>query len=299
MVFFQVVILLAGLAYLIASIIKKDKDAAYGIGFRGIGSTIKGVIIFAISIIIMTCIGAVPTGHRGIVLQWGAATNRVLGQGAFIVLPIAQRVEKVNVQVQAYPTLAEAASADLQDVKTTITLNYYVEPAGAAQLYRDVGLDYQQVIITPAVQEAVKAATAQYNAEELIRERPKVKEAISQSLTVRLATHRIIVDAVSITDFKFSPDFTAAVENKVTAEQNALTSKNVLEQRKYEADQKVVTATADAKAIEIQAKAITQQGGRDYVALQMVKQWDGKLPTTMFGNNGSIPFLDMLKAIGK
>ena len=66
-----------------------------------------------------------------------------------------------------------------------------------------------------------------------------------------------------------------------TSEQEALAEKNKLEKVKYESDQKIVAAEAQAKAIEIQAKAIQNQWGKEYVNLKWIEKWDGKLPVTV------------------
>ena len=244
-------------------------------------------IIFIIILIFISCFGAVPTGNRGIVLRWGAATGRVLGQGIYLVFPIAERVILMSVQVKAHVTKAEAASKDLQNVATSVTLNFAVEPDKAATLFRDVGVDYERIIITPAIQEAVKAATAGFDAEKLIVERPLVKEKISEQLQGRLEKHGIVVDAVSITDFSFSPEFTAAIEAKVTATQKALEAENNLKRVEFEAKQRIAQAQGEAEAIRIQAQAIQVQGGRSYVDLKWIDKWNGALPTMMFGGSAS------------
>lgn len=70
--------------------------------------------------------------------------------------------------------------------------------------------------------------------------------------------------------------------------------KNNLAKIKYLAEQKVATATADATAIAIQAKAVTSQGGKDYVQLKAIEKWDGHLPTQM-APNAAVPFIDLTK----
>lgn len=85
-----------------------------------------------------------------------------------------------------------------------------------------------------------------------------------------------------------SKSFNDAIEAKVTAEQEALTQKNKLEQVKYESEQKIVAAEAQAKAIEIQAKAIQHQWGAEYVKLKWIEKWNGQLPTTMAGDDTSL-----------
>lgn len=250
-----------------------------------------------LTIVFISCVGTVPTGHRGVVIRWGAASGRVLNQGLYFVAPVSDQVVDISVKVQAYTTGAEAASKDLQDVNTQVTLNYHVMPSGASSLFQEVGVDYQNIIIKPAVQEAVKAATAQYDAEKLITERPTVKALITSHLSERLMQHDIVVDALSITDFKFSPDFAKQVEAKVTAYQNALTEENNLKAIRYKAEQTVASAEAEAKAIEIKAKAIKEQGGAAYAQYLIANAWDGHLPQYMFGN--TIPLLNLSGIGGK
>ena len=44
-------------------------------------------------------------------------------------------------------------------------------------------------------------------------------------------------------------------------------------------------AKGEAEAISIQAQAIQSNGGQNYVQLQWIGKWDGKLPTTVLGGD--------------
>ncbi len=101
-----------------------------------------------------------------------------------------------------------------------------------------------------------------------------------------------IFDTSSITNIEFSPSFTQSIEKKVTAEQDALAAKNRLEQIKYEGEQKVVSAKAEAEAIRIQSQAINSQGGADYVQLQAIQKWNGQLPVQMIPGS-TVPFINL------
>lgn len=111
-------------------------------------------------------------------------------------------------------------------------------------------------------------------------------------LNENLSKSDIILEDVFITNFEFSESFDKAIESKVTAEQRALESKNKLEQIKFEAQQQIETAKAEAESIRIKAQAVTQQGGADYVKLQAIQKWDGKLPTQMI-TGSAVPFIDI------
>lgn len=249
------------------------------------------VVVLLILLAILNPFVVVSAGERGIVLTWGAVSDKVLEEGIHWRTPIVQSVKVIDVKVQKEQVAASAASKDLQSVVSEIALNYHLAPESVNKLWQNVGSDYKERVIDPAIQEAIKSATAQFTAEELITKRQEARELTKVALAERLAKEYIIVDDLSIVNFSFSASFNDAIEAKVTAEQNALASKNKLEQVKFEAEQRVTTAKAEAEAIRIQAQAITQQGGAEYVNLKAVEKWNGILPVYMLG--GSMPLVNL------
>lgn len=251
-----------------------------------------GVLVLIVLLVLFGSIGTVGAGERGVLLRFGATTGRVLQPGLYFKLPLVESVEKIDVQTQVENVDATAASADLQTVTTQVGLNYSVNSDSVVALYQNIGEDYKAKIIDPAIQDSVKAATASFTAEELITKREDVKDNIIAVLKTKLTSQDINVVALNITNFKFSDSFEQAIEAKVTAEQNALAAKNKLDQVKYEAEQTVETAKGQAEAIQIQAAAIEQQGGAEYVKLQAIGKWNGVLPTYMTGN-APTPFIQL------
>ena len=233
----------------------------------------------------------VDAGERAVILRLGNV-DRVLTPGIHWVTPFIEDVETLDVRVNKEQVDADSASKDLQSVHTTVALNYNLVPEGVGLLWAEVGEDYKLRVIDPAVQEAVKASTARYTAEELVTKRELVREDIHKLLAERLTPRHIVVADISIVNFNFSQSFNQAIEAKVTAEQNALASKNKLEQSKYEAEQRIAEARGEAEAIRIQAQAIQRQGGAEYVRLKTVEKWDGKLPVNLYGS-APIPFLNV------
>lgn len=242
---------------------------------KTIGKLIVGGISFLVLLIVLfSSFSIVSAGQRGVRVRLGSVVGEAKS-GFNFKTPFIEKIVKIDVQTQKEQVDVEAASSDLQDVHTVVALNYNVMPDRVQTLFTNIGSEYKTRIIDPAIQEAVKASTAKYTANDLIQNRPAVRDAIQADLTAKLAESFIQVTDISIVDFKFSDSFNTAIEAKVTAEQNALASKNLLEQKKYEAEQTVVTAQAQAEAIKIQAQAINSQGGADYVELQKIKAWDG------------------------
>jgi prohibitin 2 len=256
-----------------------------------IGTTILMIVFAVIGVVILIdawyTIGA---GERGIVLTLGKPTQVSFEPGFHLKIPLVQSVIKMNVQTQKYNAeKSSAASKDLQTVTTDIAVNYHILPANVVTIYTNIGRNYQDIIIQPAVQEVVKSTTAKYNAEELITERPIVKDEIDRALRERLAQYNIIVDAISITNFDFSPEFNAAIEQKVTTQQNALAAQNKLAQVEFEAQQRIAQADGEAKAIQIQTDALNRIGGQNYLTLQWISKWNGQVSVV----NGGNPIVDL------
>ena len=215
--------------------------------FQGSIGSIIGVVVIVASLIYGS-FTTIPAGHRGVVIRFSAITGSILDEGLKTKLPFIDSVVKMSVQTQKYEADSSAVTNDLQDVSTTIALNWHLDPSMAAEVYRTLGLEFIDRIAAPAIQETIKQVTAKFNAEDLILRRDEVKAAITDSLSNRLFERGIVTETVSITNFQFSETFTAAIEAKVAAEQAVLEATNKLERVKVEAQQRQAEAKGEADA---------------------------------------------------
>ena len=271
-------------------------------GLRYIGI----LVALLIAVVMLSPFTAVPNGHRGVKLTFGKAADHPLGEGLHLRIPIMQTVYKMPVMIERSETESEAASRDLQRVTTQVVLNYHVDPAQVVRVYRNLG-EFENIesrIIDPSVQEAMKAVTALYTAEQLVTKRPDVAAAIKASLRERLLRHGLVIDEFSITNFKFSESFDAAIEAKTVAEQQKLKAERDLERIKVEAEQRIAQARAEAEstklAAEAQAEALRMQRETITPALirlreveariKAVEKWDGKMPQV---SGGATPFINI------
>jgi prohibitin 2 len=258
-----------------------------------VGKYVTGVVILIIVIWFLTSlIVIVGAGERGVVLRFGQVEDRVLDEGLHFITPIMESVTIMNVKTLKYEAVATAASKDLQDTKTSVALNFHLNPVTVNKLYQTLGISYPDTFISPAIQETVKATTAEFNAEELITQRPLVKQKIEDSLRARLTDRGIIMETVSITDFAFSDQFTQAIESKVTAQQLALKAENDLLRISIEANQTIAKAQGDARGIEIVQQQL--KFSPEYISYLALTKWDGKLPTV---TGGAIPLISLPKVI--
>jgi len=254
-----------------------------------------GRVVLAVAVvltligIILASFATVPPGHRGVVVRLGSVQDRILGEGFYTIQPFTEHIEVMSVRTLKYETKAEAASKDLQDTATTVALNFHLQADKVNYIYQTIGKDYQDTYIAPASQEVVKAVTANYNAEELITQRPRVKQDIEDSLKARLEPRGIVMETVSITDFTFSDEFHNAVESKVTAKQLALKAENDLVRIKIEAQQAVEKAKGESEAIRILQDQLSRSP--EYTKFLATQKWDGKMPLVV--GEGSMPLISV------
>jgi len=234
------------------------------------------VITIIVLIFLFGAFGTIGAGERGVLLQFGAVQNKVFGEGLYFKIPFVQRVVKVDVKMQKDEVPSSAASKDLQIVTSRIALNYHLDPDSVNKIWQEVGTNYNTRIISPSIQEAVKATTAKFTAEELITKREQVKEEIKANLSERLLENNIIVDEFNIIDFDFSKAFNEAIEQKVTAEQLKLKAERDLERIIIEKQQQITQAEGKAQAITIEAQALRVNPA--VTELRWIEKWDGKTP---------------------
>jgi prohibitin 2 len=254
---------------------------------------ILGILILLVLLTALAPFGTVPAGYRGVMTTFGSPNAEILSEGIHFRLPLAQKINLVNVSIQKGEGDGDAASRDLQTVHTRVALNYHVKPEGALTVFRDLGNEPGQRIILPAVQEAVKAVTARFTAEELIAKRTDVRDQIVAQLRERLARHGIMVDEFSILNFNFSKSFNDAIEAKTTAEQLKLKAERDLQRIEVEAKQRVAQARAEAESLAVQRQQVTPEliRLREMENQRMaIDKWDGKLPNV---SGGAVPFINV------
>jgi len=267
---------------------------------------VHSVIALVVLILFLTSFGTVGAGERGVKTRF----NKVVGvvqPGLYIKMPIFEKVAKMDVKTQTInydkngaegdsseSSQLYGASKDLQDVSIGVMVNYHVDPEKVVDIYTQYNQvsNYSQNVLEPIVRETVKSVAAQYTAEELVTRRSEYSEKVNLALVEKFSGKSSVMERFSITNFEFSKAFSKAIEEKVTAVQNAEAQKNKLEQVKYEAQQTIETAKATAEAQRISSAALAAQGGSDYVQLKALEKWDGRLPTQMVPGS-SVPFINL------
>jgi prohibitin 2 len=264
----------------------RDKQGNIQIRFGGV------VVFIAIALIVLwvvtSSVYTVPAGFVGVVTRFGAI-QRIVQPGFGVKFPFIEDVVRMDVRTQKDQTDATAASSDLQQVTSTIAVNYNLDPQYAAQMYQTVGISYQDILIAPAIQNIFKATTAQFTAEQLIDQREVVRAKAEDALKTQLAQYHVIVLNFNIVNFNFSDQFNQAIEAKQVAQQQVETAKQLLAKAQVDAQTAVAQAQGQADA----QKALKDAGSLtpEYLEFLAIQKWDGHLPTVVAG--GTTPFIDL------
>lgn len=248
--------------------------------------SLAGILIAVLLVTVLSSFEVINPGERGVRVTLGQVSDEVLIEGLYLQLPFVQKIVKIDVKTQKAEYESNSASKDLQSVRSVVAMNFNLEPMSVGKLYKEIGLNYEFKIIKPALEEAVKSATAQFTAEELITKRSQVKDNITSAVSERLGESYITVDEISIVDFSFSPEFDKAIEQKQTAEQEALKAKWDLERVKIQAQQKIETAKAEAEALRLQKQELTPE----LVKLRAIEKWNGVMPQV---TGAATPFVSL------
>lgn len=257
-----------------------------------IGSII-GVVVIGM-IILIASITTVPTGYVGVKTRFGQVEDDVIQEGFNLKAPFIESIVKIDCRTQKYEIATEASSKDLQKISNLkVVVNYNVDKNNANNLYKEVGKDYQTVLIEPAILESIKQGISQYTAEETITKRSEVADIILNLLKSKLENKGVTVTALNITDLNFSEEFDRAVEQKQIVEQETQKAQYELEKAKVENEKKIENAKADAEVMKQQNEQITD----NYLRLKEIEnkqkaidKWNGQLPTT---TSDAIPFINV------
>ena len=229
---------------------------------------VLGVIIALI--LVFMCVRSVDAGQVGIITRFGEV-NREAQSGIALKLPWPfEQIHYMDTRIQKQQEESTAATADLQDVNATLAVNYALNREEATRVYKEIGQQYNDRVVVPAVQESFKAATAEYTAAELLTKRPEVKAKALASIKQRIEPYGIRVDDLSIVNFSFSPDFSKSIEAKQVAAQEA-------ERAKFNLDR----ARLDAEAQEAQKESLSPELLQKYA----IDKWDGKMPQYVGGGS--------------
>lgn len=252
---------------------------------------IIAVVAFFALITVLNCFTIVDAGHTGVVVTLGKVNEGVLQEGLHLKAPFVQKVVKIDNRIVKLEVDTEAFSKDLQTVATTLAINYRVDTSKSYSIYKNIGAEYETVLVAPAVNEVLKAITAKYTAEESVTNRALISDGLIEGLNDKLNNIGLYITDVNIINFDFSEAFIAAIEEKQVAQQQLLKAET-------EKQTAITNAEAEAETTRIKAEAEAEANNKikaslnnDIIRSKFYEKWDGKLPQAM-GSDSVITSID-------
>ncbi len=247
------------------------------------------VVAVAVFILAITSFYSVSSTERGIIATFGKINPTAIDAGLHMKIPFVQTVNKMSIQTVKMEQTTPAYTKDIQTANVDYVLNFDPVPESMAVLFRNVGSNYIAKIITPVVEGVLKDIIGNFNAADIVANREEVRQEIEAELSRQLPKEYISNVHIQIVNIDYDDTFEQSIVDKQVAEQKALTAKNNTVRIQEEANQKVISAEADAKAMQIKADAL--KANPALTQYEAVQKWDGKLPSYMLGN--SVPFIDL------
>lgn len=248
------------------------------------------IIVIVAVVVLFNSFVVVDAGHTGVVVTMGKVNEGTLQEGMHFKIPFVQDVVIIDNRIRKLEVNTEAFSKDLQSVNTTLAINYRVDTAKSDSIYKNIGADYESVLVTPAVNEVLKAIVATYTAEESVTNRQLISDGLVTGLNQKLNDIGLYITDVNIIDFDFSEAFITAIEEKQVAQQQLLKAET-------EKKTKITNAEAEAEAVKIKAEAEAEANKTIAASLtdqvienKKIEKWNGELPKV---TGGAGTFVDL------
>lgn len=276
---------------------------------------IIAAVLVAAVLVVTTCSTTVPTGYTAIVTTFGRVEDTTLEAGFHLKSPV-QEIVLMDNREQKTSFSTQAFSSDIQQVDVIGSINYSINKSTAMNLFKEVGTDYFNKLVSPRMLEITKGVFSKYTAENLVAYRQTLSEQICVDLSDELKAYGINVVSISIENIDFTDAFTDAVEAKQVAAQKKLQAEIEQSQKTMETEQQAsrekiaaqaaadvakIEADAEAYAVRIKAEAEAEANSKisaslteELISYTEAQNWNGALPEFVAGGGTStLPILNL------
>lgn len=245
---------------------------------------------------------SVPPGYVGAVYDKGRGVlPNPLREGLNLAIPFWQNVTLFDTRINDYTMSIvpdegalrrddslDAPTSDGQQVKVDASILFRVVPEEVPALWREIGEDYVDKLIRPVGRSQIRMVISRYSAPAIYSEkRQEAEQVMTDEIRALLAPKHIYIDRVLLRAVYFSPEYSKAIEDKVIAEQRIKQAEFEVKEATQRAGAKIAEAKGLAEAQALQKQSLTNE----YLQLEAIKKWDGKLPSVV--GNGSTPFINI------
>jgi regulator of protease activity HflC (stomatin/prohibitin superfamily) len=254
------------------------------------------VALSATAMLLAGCGQSIDAGEVGLKKHFGAIEGDPIQAGWVWYNPFSTDVITMNTRALKWVGQKSTSTHDVQQADVMFAVTYRIDPLYAKQVYQTYGREWAARVLPQIVFNSIGDEFGKWDAVRIIEQRDKVQHNIYARIQPRLTPAHIQLISFDLMKVSYNQAFMDSVEQKQIAIQRAIEEQNHTVQIREQAAQKVLTAEADARSIQLQAQAL--ESNPRLVEYEAVKRWDGKLPENMYGG-GAVPFINVAPGAGK
>jgi len=215
-------------------------------------------VVVVLFLLFLRSARVVPAGHVGVVDLFGNVRNEALPSGLHFINPLAS-VHRMSVQTREVKETMDTPSSEGLIVHLDVSILFHLDPTKAADVYRSVGVDYENVLVDPNVRSAVREVTSSYEAKALYSpEREKMSSEINRHIVEAVEPRGVAVERMLLRDVALPARLQQAIQEKLSAEQEASRMQFVLLKEKQEAERKKIEAEGISSFQKIVTEGINE-----------------------------------------
>ena len=253
------------------------------------------VLIFVVIVGGSQATHVVQPGHRGVRVTLGKVAPTFEQEGFVMKPPFITRIEDVSIRQQTDELKTEFYSSDLQQVRATMRVLFRIPESSVVPLFQQYEGGITNVLSTlvaPRVIEALKEVASTQSAEMIVQNREKIKQETLDATRRKIGSGPgggplVDIQDITLADLALSPELNAAIEQKMTQQEEALRAKFVQRQAEIEAQTEIIKARGEGESIQIRGQALRENPA--FIRLQIVENWDGVSPVLIGGSGETAP----------
>jgi len=211
--------------------------------------------------VINSSLYTVDGGQRAVLFdRFRGVLDTTVGEGTHFLIPWLQKPYIFDIRTRPHTFTSNSGTKDLQMVNLTLRLLSRPDVPHLPTIFKSLGTEYDEKVLPSIGNEVLKAVVAQFNADQLLTERPHVSALVRDSLVRRARDFNIVLDDVAITHLSYGAEFSVAVEKKQVAQQEAERSKFLVAKAEQERRAAVIRAEGESEAAKLISDATASVG---------------------------------------
>jgi prohibitin 2 len=254
---------------------------------------LAGGALLLFAIVIMAAAGTyvVHPGYRGVEVTMGRVSPAFKPEGFGLKAPLVTAIHPISIRQQTAEDQAQCYSSDLQQVQVDLRVLFRIPESSVVKLFQQYYGDPFVSLVAPRVQEALKEVAALQSAEQIVKNREKIKSD-ALDLTRKKVGPLLVVEDIVIQNISLTKQLESAIEAKMVQKQESEKAQYVKQRAQIDADTAVIQAKGEAESIRIRGQALMDDPA--VVDLKIVEKWDGVAPLVVGGREGLVyPLQDL------